>query len=461
MFSRRELLGGLGALALSGASLPARAAGARPPNFLFVVADDMGWADARCYGNRDVKTPNLDALAKQGILYTNGYAPATVCSPSRAGMLTGRFPARDRIFNWLGETAQKADVNTSRGMPDFLDPAVPTVASLLKQAGYATALFGKWHLGRGNNVPDPARYGFDRTRVASGNGAFFPQPNRPTSSQKIVDECIAFIEENQAKPWIVHAWFLDPHVPLEPTPETLAAFPQGGGILRTYYAVMQNMDAQLGRLVKRIDELGLGPDTVIVFTSDNGGVNQPALLEGSEGGGSNGPFRGCKGSLYEGGIRVPFLVRWTGQAPAGFVDNVTSVCGVDLLPTACALAGVKAPEDIDGIDLTGAWRGKAGTRPKPLFWEWRAPQQRLSTLHTSPMLAMRDGPWKLLMNPDGGRVELYDLAKDPSEADNLAREVPSQVDAMRPALDAFWKSLPAAPVPPGAGLATYPWPKGK
>lgn len=455
--SRRELLGGLGGLALTSAAH----AGTRPPNFLFVVADDMGWADARCYGNRDVKTPSLDNLARQGILFTNGYAPATVCSPSRAGMLTGRFPSRDRIFNWIGETAQKADVNSARGIPDFLDPAVPTVASVLKQAGYATALFGKWHLGRGAGVPEAKAYGFDRYRVASGNGPFFPQPNRPTASQKIVDETIAFVEENKDRPWIAHVWFLDPHVPLEPSEETLAAYETGGGILRTYYAVMQNMDAQLGRLVKRIDELGLGPDTVIVFTSDNGGVSLPQLDEPTAGGGGNGPFRGCKGSLYEGGIRVPFIVRWSGSTPAGKVDDVTPVCGVDLLPTACALAGVAPPADVDGVDLGATLRGRPTPRARPLFWEWRAPQGRLETIHTSPMLAMRDGAWKLLANPDGSRTELYDLTKDPGETDNLAREYPSAVDAMRPALLAFFASLPKAPLLSGAGQATYPWPKGK
>lgn len=360
--TRRDVIGGLTAGAMS-AMLPgrARAASGRPPNFIVILADDMGWGDARCYGNPYVRTPYIDALARQGTLFTHGYAAATVCSPSRAAILTGRFPSRDRIFSWLGFDQKRPTLNKDRGVADFLDPAIPTLASHLRAAGYANGLFGKWHVGQGAGAPEPSAYGFDAYRVASGNGPYYPQhpePFRPHSSQLITDESIRFVEANADRPFCLQVWYLDPHVPLSPSAEELKAYEGVGGALQTYLAAMTAMDAHIGRLLTRLDELKLARDTVVVFTSDNGPVSMMQPNEPTTGAGLAGPFRGQKGSLYEGGIRVPFIVRWPGVTPAGRVDELTAASGVDLLPTFCALAGAPVdPEGIDGVDLSAAFRG--------------------------------------------------------------------------------------------------------
>ncbi len=435
----------------------------RRPNIVLLVADDLGWGDLACYGNTLARTPHLDKLAARGCLYMNGYAPSTVCSSSRVGTMTGRFPSRDRFFSWLGEDPKRPNENRDRGMPDFLDLALPALPRALKQVGYTTGFFGKWHIGK-VGAPEPRAYGFDAYKVASGNGPWFPtggKPFRPISSRLIVDEAIQFIDAHAGAPFFLQLAFLDPHVPLDPVPEDRARCASTAGVLGIYCSVLEGLDAHVGRLLAHLETRGLAGDTVVVFTSDNGPAASLMPDDATIGGGTAGPLRGMKGCLYDGGIRVPFLVRWPNGMKAGRVDDRTVIAGTDLLPTFCALAGAPLPTShaIDGEDLSAAFRGAPVDRSRALFWDWRYPQRFRPALHSSPSLAMRWQHWKLLANPDGSRTELYDLRSDLAEVDNLAREVPSVVDALRPQLLAWWRSLPEAPVPSTAGQVLWTLPK--
>jgi len=327
--NRRTFLAALGAAALP-AGLLAAGAGAKTkrPNFVFIFADDLGWGDLGCYGNRQIKTPNLDRLAAEGTLFTQFYVNGSVCSPSRTAFMTGHYPARHGIHGHLATHAQ----NKARAMPNWLDPGVHTVTSLLKKAGYATGHFGKWHLGSGEGAPDPGKYGIDEHRTVNSNGPQLDGAGDPyfraKSTARIVDRTIEFIEKNRDKPFYLNVWTLIPHATLHPTDEQMKPYqryaPRGvpyKGAKQIYYASVSDLDRQVGRLLKRIDELGLGENTLIAFSSDNGPEDFDIGNAVHSGIGHTGPFRGRKRSIYEGGIRMPFIVRWPGRTPRGRVDD--------------------------------------------------------------------------------------------------------------------------------------------
>lgn len=448
----------------------AAAVAADRPNIVFILADDLGWGDLGCYGNTFIQTPNLDRLAKQGTLFTQFYVNGSVCSPTRCAFMTGHFPARHALHGHLATHEQ----NKARGMPNWLDPKVTTLPGLLKSAGYATAHFGKWHLGSGEGAPEPRAYGFDDYRTVNGAGANWKEEQtdpyfRAKSTTLIVDEAVRFIRANRDKPFYVNLWTLVPHAPLHPTEEQLKQYERlrvqaapYRSARQVFYASVTDLDTQVGRLLKQLDELKLADNTIVLFSSDNGPEDIFINNAGHSGVGSAGPFRGRKRSLYEGGVRVPFLVRWPGKTPAGRVVDTAVVSAVDFLPTLCRLAAVPLPSDLqlDGEDRSAVVRGETQARTKPLHWEWRF---RIAghVLNHSPMLSMRDGKWKLLLNPDRGRVELYDIPADPSELNNLAGGHPEVVQELAAKALAWRKTLPAGPTDPGAGTAAYPFPKSQ
>jgi N-acetylgalactosamine-6-sulfatase len=458
-------------LALAGLLFPAVACAADRPNVVFILADDLGWGDLGCYGNRDAPTPNLDSLAAGGKLFTHYYASASVCSPSRCALVTGQFPARHRIHGHYATP----ELNRNRGMSQFLDPKTPTLPRLLKEAGYVTAHVGKWHLGHSPDAPSPAKYGFDVVKATTSNDDTWKEAGedpyfRARSTALFVDEGIKFIEANAARPFYLQIWTLVPHATLNPTEEQLRPFDRlsaGGRVRHTsarqiYYASLADLDEQVGRLMKKLDELNLAKNTIVIFSSDNGPEEILIRNAGHSGVGSPGPFRGRKRSLYEGGVRVPFIVRWPAAIRPGAVDDSSLVCGADLLPTICKFAGVEVPKEhaLDGEDRSAAIVGAPTPRTRPLFWEWRF-NIAGPVLNKSPILAMRDGKWKLLMNPDGSRVELYDIPADPSELSNLAERNPDVVRSMSERLLQWQKTLPEGPKDAGAGKSDYPWPKGR
>ncbi|MBI3118263.1 MAG: sulfatase-like hydrolase/transferase [Candidatus Hydrogenedentes bacterium] len=282
----------------------------------------------------------------------------------------------------------------------------------------------------------------------------------PRSSELIVDETIRFIEQHQDKPFFVQTWLKDSHAYLDPTEEQRAPYKRFGGALETYYGVITNADRQVGRLFARLKELGLDDDTLVVFSSDNGPEDIHVANASHSGVGSAGPFRGRKRSLYEGGVRVPLIVRWPGKTPAGQVNDSTVISGVDFLPTMCALAGITPPEGLscDGEDLSEALLGEPVLRDKPLFWEFRSGVAG-DVINHSPWLAVRDGDWKLLLNPDGSRRELYNILQDPRELDNQAQDRPRLTKRLEKVALAWQATLPKAYVSKDAGKDSYRWPE--
>jgi len=438
------------------------------PNILFVLADDLGWGDPSCYGNARFRTPNIDRLARQGTLFTQYYQGGSVCSPSRGTLMTGRWPSELRLHGHLATAAQ----NEARSMAQYLDPTNATLPRLLKQAGYTTAHVGKWHLGR---PPDAgaslAAYGFDTARWIDGQCGstnVWAAGERPRATQRLVEATLEVLEEVKDKPFFCELWLIDPHAALAPSEEQRAPFrgrvPEGfTSPFEVYAGTVAEMDRQLGRLWERLDALGLADNTIVIFSSDNGPEDIEIGNAAWSGIGSAGPLRGRKRSLYEGGTRVPFIVRWPKSgAPAGQVNQETVVSGADLLPTLCELAGVALPDVVRqvqrGQSVAAAFRGdKAFRRATPLFWEWR---YRIFNhpWNRSPMLAMRDGNWKLLLNPDRSRVELYDLARDPGESDNVASDHADVVARLSEQVLAWQRTLPPGPVEAEAGRNDYAWP---
>ncbi|MFM8494161.1 MAG: sulfatase [Planctomycetia bacterium] len=444
-----------------------RAAETRHPNVIFMLADDQGWGDAGYSGHPYARTPNLDRLAADGTVVKNFYVNGTVCSPSRAACLTGKYPARLGFHHITSDP----EVNRQRQIPDWLDPEVTTLADTFKQAGYATAQFGKWHLGKYAGAPAPTAYGFDVAAVSSGAGEQLKQKGQNEDpfllTEATFDRAIAFIREKQDSPFYINIWSPLPHAPLRPSPEQREAFrdvePDPGSFgkwmgeylkatkmpaaqMRTYLAATAEVDRQIGRLREALAELGLTEDTIIVFSSDNGPEDYAIGNAANAGMGSPGPLRGRKRSLYEGGTRVPFVAVWPGRIPAGRVDAETILSGVDLMPTLASLAGVpcEAP-GIDGEDLSAALRGGSAPRRKPLHWEWFF-EVVGNPAFFSPPLAVRDGDWKFYCDYAGSSTQLYDLTKDPAELDDVSAHHPDVVARLRNSALTWVKSLPPAPL---------------
>jgi len=465
--SRREFLGAA-SLPLA---LPVGARAARPPNFLFILCDDLGWGDLPCFGHRGFKAhggwdvrgnlqmPATDRLAREGTRFTQAYVSSAVCSPSRAAFMTGQYPGALGIHDYLGTP----ELNAERGVRDSLDPAIPTVTGLLQSAGYATGHFGKWHLSSGTNAPQPRAYGIDQY-----DPCMMGAKERPFSSGRIADATIAFLEENRGRPFFVNAWLYDPHNPLRPTEEMMKPYAEltsgwagQRSAFEVYYGVLTYMDQQIGRVLDALDRWKLAEDTVVIFASDNGPETGLIPFVSYYGAAATaGPFRGVKRSLYEGGVRTPFIVRRPGHTPAGRVDNDSVFGGTDFLPTVCGMASVKPPAQSlrDGEDVSQAWLGKAHKRAKPMMWENRYPVYG-HVLDMSPMLAIRDQQWKLLMNPDRSRLELYDIPRDPQEMNNLAGANPGIVNRLSKRLLEWQATLPKGPIDADAGKAEWAWPR--
>lgn len=432
---------------------------AEKPNILFILTDDMGVGDLSAYGGRQGETPNLDRLAREGTRFDQFYVASPICSPSRAAFATGLFPGRVRINSFLHERSG----NRQCEQADWLDPKWPTLARALQQAGYATAHFGKWHLGGGRDVqdaPTPASYGFDEfhlnregigPRFEDHGSAKVPAPNSEDGKKYFrydftkywVDRGIDFIRRHKDGPFYLELWPQDVHTPHTPDEESLGRVTAPGlpPNQNNFRAVLNEYDRQIGRLLDALREMGLEKDTIVVFSSDNG--PDPSFGDARTLG-----LRGMKKSLYEGGVREPFFVRWPEKIPAGKVNSSTVLAAVDYFPTVCALAGVKPPEgaSFDGEDMSRSWLGGDAARTKPLFWEYgRKPKgyKYPEDPHDkSPNVAVREGNWKLLVQADGTGPELYDLSTDPNETKNVAGDHPETTARLSAAALEWRKNLP-------------------
>lgn len=400
----------------------------RPPHVILILADDMGPGDLGCYGGRQAPTPRLDQLAREGTRFTQYYSASPICSPSRCGIITGNYPARWRITSFL----QTRKGNAACEMADFLDPQAPALPRALKAAGYATGHFGKWHLGGGRDVTDApkfAAYGYDEHAGTYES----PEPHPDITATKwiwsdqdkvkrwdrtafFVDRTLDFLDRNRGKPCFVNLWPDDVHTPWVPDEVS-----DKKDLPKNFRPVLAEMDKQIGRLLDGLKARGLEENTIVIFTSDNGAL---PTFDGARSGG----FRGSKLELWEGGIRMPFIVRWPGRVPAGRVEDRSIVAAVDLFPTLCALTGAKVPAGakLDGIDVSAVWRGKTAAPRGPLFWEYgRNGESFKFGPDRSPNVAVRRENWKLLINADGSGAELYDLATDAKEARNVVTQHPA------------------------------------
>ena len=463
----------------------------RPPNIVFIFIDDMGYADPGCFGNPLMKTPRIDQLADEGLKLTNFYVNSPICSPSRVAVSTGQYPMRWGIHSYLNSRK----INAERGMKNFLDPAAPTIAKLLKSKGYATAHFGKWHMGGGRDVGDaplPAAYGFDESLVsfeglgdrvmppgtvkgkgltgqslALGRGEIF-ETERWKNTERYTDRAVAFMRRHRDQPFYIRLFPNDVHDPHVPTPGTVEKWTTitDDESWQKFFAVLEEMDRQIGRVIDELETLGLTEQTLIVFTSDNGPTDWPKYYQvrnRKHPPGFTGPYFGRKWSLYEGGIRMPFIARWPGHIPAGSTDELSVMCGIDLAPTFARIAGSEIPEGVrfDGHDRSRVLLGTSSERPEPVFWQYGAPHARLepgNPDYISPTLAVRAGDMKLLANADGSDAQLYDLRNDPGEKTNLWEEDRDTANEMwrwiqEWAAEVGLKVDPEAPLKPAAPSA--------
>jgi len=364
-------------------------------NFLVILCDDLGYGDLACYGHPTIQTPALDRLAAEGIRLTDCYAAAPVCSPSRAGLLTGRNPNRFGVYDWIPARH-----------PMHLGRGEITIAQLLQRAGYATGHFGKWHCnGQFNSPqqPQPGDQGFEywfSTQNNAGpshrNPANFVRNGRPVgptegySCQVVAEEAIRWLRARrpEGKPFFAFVCFHETHEPVASPPDLVARYPQAKNENQAiYFANVTNVDRAVARLLATLDELGEAANTFVLFTSDNGPETLQRYPTGIHSYGSPGPLRGMKLHIYDGGIRVPGIIRWPGHTRPGQVVS-EPVCSLDLLPTFCAIAGIEPPHDrrLDGANLLPIFDGRPVRRETPLFWFY-------FLAISKPKAALREGDW--------------------------------------------------------------------
>lgn len=414
------------------------------PNVVFILADDLGYGDLKCYGHPYARTPNLDQLAHQGTRFTQYYSNGATCCPARTALMTGKFCA----------TFQKYPADHGFG-------SRITVTELLKKAGYRTGHFGKWHIGPETKA---GTYGIDRIEGAADGIRVIRRGNDSSRGRDfpIFDEAIKFIEANKAGPFYVNVWGHITHNPVNPAQslvdkwkdltvrptdfppqmrEKLAEVTTAKGdisdAMRRYLAEVEALDADVGRLLKKVDDLGLSENTIVVFSSDQGADMTKAGLGGLRFNqmGFNGPYRGGKHTFYEGGQRVPFIVRWPGHVPEKTVNEKSVVGGIDWLPTLCGITRTKIDaKDFDGEDVLAIWLGKDRERARPLLW-------KLNNIRSE--IVIRDGQWKLFEpTRKKGETELFDILADPAESHNLAAKNPDVVKSLKEKIAKWNATLP-------------------
>lgn len=414
-------------------------AGERPPNIVFLFADDLGFGDLGCYGHPYARTPAIDQLAEEGTRFLQACVTGVTCNPSRTGLMTGWHPAR-----------------YPRYAADFGFGDRATITQLLADRGYATGHFGKWHIG-----PNDASgtYGIQTIQTIGKS-----RSREVGRDDDLYAAAVQFIEQHRDEPFYVNVWGHATHFPVNTPPGLVAKFADvrvtrddfpatmqhkfdqcleiGGDLdasMQQYLGDVYQIDRNVARILKTIDRLGLRENTIVVFSSDHGPA--PVVL-GKKGArtysnnmlGSAGPFRGGKHEQYEGGVRVPFIVRWPGQVPAGRVEQETVISFIDWLPTLAAIAGVEQlPADLDGEDMSDVWHGASRPRQQPLYW-------RTSSGNAAP--SIRDGDWKLHLHRRDKEIELYNVQSDPAESRNVASEHPDVVRRLQKKLRAWTRELP-------------------
>lgn len=423
----------------------------QPPNIIIIYSDDMGVGDVGFAGGKVAPTPNIDALAYSGKTFTQYYSNAPVCSPSRVAITTGMYPGRWGIHTFL--SGKKFNANCEQ--QNYLDTQAPSLARYLKHAGYATAHFGKWHMGGGRDVKDaPSIYSFGFDEYASTWESPDPDPLltdsnwiwSPTDSVKrwnrtayFVDKTLAFLQKEKGKPCFINLWPDDVHTPWVHDEQSEAK-------KNTWFTqpnlppVLAEFDKQIGRLIAGVAALGLTEKTLIIFTSDNGPAPSFDQLR-------TNALRGEKNSLYEGGIRMPFIISWPSHIAAGSADSTTVIAAMDLLPTLSAIAGIEKSNlsaAIDGEDMSAVFLDhKAVARKQELFWEYGRNNfyNYPDAEHRSMQIAVRHKQWKCYTVPDGSKVELYNLQKDPFEKSDVSKQETAITEKLKQSMMAWYKEM--------------------
>lgn len=447
------------------AALGTESRAAERPNIVVILCDDLGYGDLGSYGHSSIKTPNLDKLASEGVRFTDCYSAAPVCSASRAGLMTGRTPSRMGIYDWI-----------PANHPMHLAKEETTIATLLKGAGYSTCHVGKWHLNGKFNSPEqpqPGDHGFDHWMSTQNNAGpshknpiNFVRNGTPVGPQEgyscelVANEAIRWLSElkDNSKPFFLFACFHEPHEPVASPPDLVAQYPEATKPGQAeYFANVANVDRAVGQMLATLDELKLAKQTLVLFTSDNGPETLLRYPKGVNSHGSPGPLRGMKLHLYEGGIRVPGIIRYPARVKAGQTSS-EPVCSLDLLPTFCELAGVKLPEDrvLDGTSITPLFEGQPLMRTTPLYWHY-------FRSIGEPKAAMRVGDYVVLGKWDGPQLgpggsvhhgdceviktaklvgfELYNVKTDVGQQNDLAAKEPEKLKELSDLLIAKYNEV--------------------
>jgi len=457
----------LNTLTAVGVALPlglcgiSHAAETKPPNIVFILIDDLGWADVGCFGSKYYETPNIDRLAFQGVRFTDAYAACAVCSPTRASIMTGKYPARLHLTDWIpGEGNAPTHALRIPEWRKYLPLEEVTIAEALKPAGYVSASIGKWHLGGPQYFPE--HQGFDVNVAGCDIGQpasyFWPYEGKTHTvpglkagghegeylTDRLTDAAEQFLEQNKAGPFFLYFAHYAVHMPLQAKPAVVAKYkaktPQGGQTNAVYAAMVESVDDSVGRILRKLDALGIAGNTVVVFMSDNGGLWPQAT--------SNAPLRAGKGHAYEGGIREPMLIKWPGVAQAGTTCSVP-VSSIDFFPTLLEIAGAKLPAPVDGRSLVPLLKRSGPVQREALFWHyphyWNGNRVR-------PYGVVRASDWKLIEFYEDMRVELYNLKDDLSEMRDLAGEKREKAAELRALLHNWRQSVDAQMLAPNPNL---------
>ncbi|MBN1126055.1 MAG: sulfatase [Sedimentisphaerales bacterium] len=469
------LVGGIAAFTVS-AFLPdlCKASEKRKPNVILILVDDMGWTDAACYGSQYYLTPNIDRLCREGIKFTDAYAASAVCSPTRAALMTGRYPARLGITDWIISRFQGGTIPADKKNPGGYDfagrPDMPlltprnalwmeleeiTIPEAIKPAGYVSCHIGKWHLGADDWYPD--KQGFDiniggcdfgqpptyydpyHRRSQGSISTLTPRKEGEYLTDREADEAVDFIQRHKDQPFFLYLAHYAVHTPLQARENLFEKYKTRKTTNQKnpiYAAMIESVDMALGKVLDVLDRLGLSGDTMIIFTSDNGGLAGRGPWAAT----SNLPLRQGKGYPYEGGIRVPLIIRWTGKIRAGFISS-EPVTSIDFLPTVCQVASVDIPKDrpIDGESLVPLLTQKGSLQRDALFWHF--PHYRGNDV--VPYSIIRQGDWKLIKHYQGKQFELFNLQQDLSEKKDLSEKMPEKVKQLDSRLQAWLQSIGA------------------
>lgn len=426
------------------------------PNVVHIVADDLGVVDVGFMGDERYHTPNLDRLAKQSMVFTEGYAPAANCAPSRACVMTGQNPTFHGVYT-VG-SSKRGQASTRKIIPTpntrYVADEHVLLTEIFKELGYVTTSIGKWHIGE-----DPTTQGVDINIAGTGHGSpgkggyFSPYLNPKLSdgpvgeylTDRIGAEAVRFIENYKDRPFFLYLPFFSVHTPIQGKPELVAKYADRDDVNPEYAAMVESLDQNVGQVLAALDRLGLADETIVVFTSDNGGIRKFSKQD---------PYRAGKGSYYEGGVRVPFTVRWPGVVKPGTKSD-TPVTGLDFYPTYLDILGLKANKPLDGVSLLGLLQGTGTLEKRPLFWHFpiylqaydpKTDDGRDPLFRTRPGSTMRYGKWKLHHYFEDMAYELYDLETDIGERNNLAEAKPEKLKELVAMLDA-WRTEYNAPIP--------------